>query len=108
VCSFSSKGQWYPGLHQKTGGQQGEGGDCPSVLWPHEAPSGVLCPGLESPVEERYGAVGGGPDYGAEDDPRAGAPPLQRRAEGAGLVQPGEEKAARRPHCHLLVFKGGL
>jgi len=24
----------------------------------------------------------------------AGAPPLQRQAEGAGLIQPGEEKAA--------------
>jgi len=26
---------------------------------------------------------------------RAAAPPLQRQAEGAGLVQPGEEKACK-------------
>ena len=26
-------------------------------------------------------------------------------AEGAGLVQPGKEKAVRRPHCSILVFK---
>jgi len=28
-----------------------------------------------------------------KDDQRAAAPPLRRQAEGAGLVQPGEEKA---------------
>jgi len=31
-----------------------------------------------------------GPEEGCKDDKRAGAPPLQRQAEGAGLVQPGE------------------
>ena len=31
---------------------------------------------------------------GHEDGQGAAAPPLQRQAEGAGLVQPGEEKAA--------------
>ena len=46
---------------------------------------GLLCVGT---------AVREGPDEGHEDDQRAGAPPLQRQAEGAGLVQPGEEKAA--------------
>ena len=38
---------------------------------------------------------------------RAGAPPLRRQAQGAGLIQPGEEKAVRRPHCSLPVFKRG-
>jgi len=41
-------------------------------------------------------------------DQRAGALLLQRQAEGAGLVQLGEEKAVRRPHCSLPVFKRGL
>ena len=54
------------------------------------------------------GTVGEGPEEGPEDDQRAGAPPLQRQAEGAGLFQPGEEKAAKRTHCSLPVFKREL
>ena len=41
----------------------------------------------------RKTAVGEGPQEGHKDDQGAGAPPLRRQAEGAGLVQPGEEKA---------------
>ena len=44
------------------------------------------------PVQERQRAVG--EEEGYKDDQRAGAPPLQRQAEGAGLVEPAEEKAA--------------
>ena len=43
-----------------------------------------------------------------EDDQRAGAPLLGRKDEGAGLVQPAEEKAPGRLHWHLSVFKGNL
>jgi len=29
VCTCSADGQLYPGMHQKRGGQQGDGGHCP-------------------------------------------------------------------------------
>jgi len=29
-----------------------------------------------------------------------------KKAEGDGLVQPGEERAAGRSHCDLSIFKG--
>ena len=46
----------------------------------------------------RKTAVGEGPEEGHKDDQRAGALPLRRQAEGAGLFQPGEEKASGRPY----------
>ena len=45
-------------------------------------------------VQNRRGAVGVVPEKGHKDDHGAGAPPLRGQAEGAGLIQPGEEKAA--------------
>ena len=37
------------------------------------------------------------PQEGYEDDEGTGASPLRGKAEGAGLVQPEEEKAVRGP-----------
>jgi len=48
---------------------------------------------MEPPVQERQRAAGEGPEEGHKDDQGAGAPPLLGQAEGARLIQPGEEKA---------------
>lgn len=59
------------GLH-KRGGKQGDRGDCPPLLCPHEAPSGVLRPSLGPPAQEGYAAAGPDPEKGRDADQRAG------------------------------------
>jgi len=52
---------------------------------------------LGSPGQERWGATGESPAQACEDVEGPGASLLRGEAEGAGLVQPGEEKAERGP-----------
>ena len=47
------KGQWDPGVHQEECVQQVEGDSPSPLLYPSEASSGVLCPVLGSPLQER-------------------------------------------------------
>ena len=75
-CALAAQKANYPGLHQQRGDQYDEGGGCPSLLYRHEAPSGVLCPGLGPPIQEKCGATGESPEEGHGDDQRAGAPLL--------------------------------
>jgi len=49
-----------------------------------------------------------GPQEGHKDNQRTGSPLLQRKVEGVGLFQLGEEKALERPHCVLPVLEGSL
>ena len=53
VCPGCQEGQWDPGMHQEESGQQVEEVSPPPLLSSSEAPSGVLCPVLGSPVHER-------------------------------------------------------
>jgi len=50
------------------------------------------------PVQERWRAIGESPAEGYKDGEGTGTSLLRGEAEGAGLVQPEEEKAERRPY----------
>ena len=70
----------YPGLHQQRAGSE-QGGDCPHLFCPCEAPSAVLQSRHRPPVQAGCGAVGVGPEEGHKDAQRSGAPLLWRQAE---------------------------
>jgi len=93
--SNSPESQPYDGLHQKQCGQQGKEGDPAPLLCSGEASPGILCPDVESSVQERHGPVGVCPEEGQKNDPRNGTPLLRGQAESTGADQPGEEKAVR-------------
>ena len=59
-------------------------------------------------MQEGCGADGEAPEEGQKDEQRAGAPLLQRQAEGVGVVQLGEVKASGKLYSGLSVLKIGL
>ena len=91
VCTHSPESQPYPGLHQKKCGQQGEGGDPASLLCAGETSPGVLCPDVESSIQEGHGPVRKRSKEGYKNDLRNGTLPTQGQAETAGNAQPGED-----------------
>ena len=88
--------------------QQVEGGGPAPLLWAGEASPGVLRSDVKSSVQERHGPVRVHPEEGHKNDLRDGTPLLQRQAERAGTVQPGEEKGPGRPESSLSVSAGKL
>ena len=72
MCPCSPESQQYLGLHPKNSGQQVKGGDPAPPLCAGEASPGVLCPDVESSVQERRGPVGEHPEEGHKNDPRDG------------------------------------
>jgi len=72
ISTRSPESQQDPWLHQKKGGQQGEGGDPACLLHAAEASPGVMHPGVESSVQERHKPVGAQPEKGHQNDPRDG------------------------------------
>ena len=66
--------QPYPGLHQKKSGQQGKEGDPDRLLYAGETSAGVLCPHVESSVQERHGPVGTCSEDSHKNDPSDGTP----------------------------------
>jgi len=94
MSTCSLEGQQYPMPHQEMGGHLGEG-DCTAFVRPHLE----YCIKVWGPQHRKMWSF---------CNRSRGSPLLWREAEGDGLVQSGEEKAAGRPHCSLTIPKGSL
>lgn len=87
-----SKGQLYPGLHQRRSGQQGEGGVCFPLLFPCEASSVVLHPGLGPSAKERCGVAGEDPEEAMKMIRELGHHSYEDRLRKLGLFSLGKRK----------------
>ena len=72
-------------MHQKKGGQQGEGGDPAPLLCAGEALPGILHPDVASSIQERHKSVEECPEKGHRNDPQNGTSPCEDRLRELGL-----------------------
>ena len=61
----------------------------------------VLCSVLGPLLQEGHGSARASPEKGNEASEGSGEQVLRGAAQGAGIVQPGEEEAQGRPYCTL-------
>ena len=80
----------------------------PSVSGTGEATSQVLCSVLGPSIQERHWGPITCPEKGNKTGEGSGPQISWGPAEGAGIVQSGEEEAQRRPHCTLQLPEGRL
>jgi len=106
MCLLSPESQTYPELHQKKCGQQVKVSD--TTLCSGEASPGVLCPDVETSVQERHRTVGSHPEEGHENDPWGQTSLQQGQTERAGAVQPGVYMVPGRLNSGLSLCKGEL
>jgi len=76
MCPHSPENQSIPGLHQKKHGQKVKGSDPAPLLCTGEASPGVLHPGVEFSLQERYRSGGAHPKESHRNDPRTETPLL--------------------------------
>ena len=69
MCPYSQESQPYSGLHQEKHGQQGKGGEPVPLVCTDEISPGVLCPDVESSVQETHRPVGPYPQENYKNDP---------------------------------------
>jgi len=103
MCACSPEGQLYAGLHQNRGSRM------ESIVLLYSAL--VRCHlqyYAQGPSTKKMWSCWSRSRGAHKDDQRAGAPLLRRQAGGAGLVQPGEEKAPGCYHSGLPLLKESL
>jgi len=76
VWPYSPDSPPYPGPHQKIYGKWVKRGDPAPLLFTGEASPGVLCPDVESSVQDRCGPVGAFPEQSHKNNSRNETPLL--------------------------------
>lgn len=106
-CAFTKKEcQCLRCYSRQSTAKQVELGDFSLLFSTGQATPGVLCPGLGSSVQERYGTTGESPVKNHQDDEGTVASFIQEKAARVDTVQPMEEKAWGESYQHVQISDG--